>query len=157
MTTLLVIEGINPMPWRAPSAATRRFGGKVVPYTFPNPEVVLYQEAVREYVMAEYPSLEMIEPGQHGLYVSFWFWRSLNYGGQRRNAADTTNMVKALEDALQGLVYGNDKHNRTVTGNVVAQARDIEPLIMITAIAYESDPFIGTEQIARSAMGAAQE
>lgn len=147
---MLVIEGVNPFPWKAPSNSTMRRGGKVIPTSFPNPEVVLYQEAVREYVQDEYPNLEVIEPGEHGLHVTFWFWRSLNFGGQRRMPADATNLMKSLEDALQGLLYANDRYNRTVTSHVVVQAKDIEPLIMIVAMPYANDPFPGTEQIARN-------
>jgi hypothetical protein len=103
--------------------------------------LVVYQEALREYMMETYPDLEIIEPGPHGLKVAFFFWRSLNYGGQRRNPADATNLTKATEDALQGLVYLNDRANRSVCGNVVAQARDIEPLIIVSIERYEEDPF----------------
>lgn len=152
MTTMIVIEGVNPQPWKSPSAGTKRFGGKVVAYTYPNPEVVLYQEAVKEYVADEYPALVPVEPGEHGLLVTFWFWRSLNYGGQRRQRCDTTNLVKATEDALQGLLYTNDKHNRTVTGHIVAQDARVEPLIMVTAMPYVLDPFVDARRVALNVM-----
>lgn len=141
MTTRIVIEGVNPYPWRAPKNSTMRRGGKIIPTSYPDPEMVIYQEAVKEFIRDEYPRLELIPPGEHGLHVTFSYWRSLNYGGQRRNPVDVTNLNKALEDALQGLLYDNDRFNRTVTGNMVVQARDIEPLIMITAVQYESEPF----------------
>lgn len=147
-TEMLAIEGLNPMPWQSPRLGTIRKGGKIVPTSRPSDEVVVYQEAVKEAVMDRYPNLELIDHGLHGLVITFWFWRSLNFGGQIRRAADATNMQKCLEDALQGVVYVNDRFNRTVTSHVVAQERDIEPLILISVERYDRDPFADTRQFA---------
>ncbi len=152
MTTMLVIDCLNPQPWKGPKLGTVRKGGKIVPVSYPNDEIIIYQEAVKEYIRDEYPDLEQIVPGDFGLRVTFWFWRSLNYGGQRRNPADATNLQKALEDALQGILYDNDRFNRTVSSHIVMQGRDIEPLIMITAEPYEADPFADVRLFAKAAL-----
>jgi hypothetical protein len=71
------------------------------------------------------------------LEVKFWFWRRRDEyktpqaRTHRKHEADATNLQKATEDALQGILYKNDKDNRHVESFVVEQGPNVEPMIAI--------------------------
>ena len=137
----LLIEGINPMPWTAPQLGTKRVGGKVVPITFPKAELAEYQEAIHDTVASA-----VMEKGLQApvfakgtlLICEFFFWRQLesyNSLATGRKVTpkqpDVTNMLKATEDALQGVIYHNDTNNRVVSGHLVECGPEVEPRIML--------------------------
>lgn len=121
---LWIFLPLNPEPWTAPKMGIGRRGGKVYPHSIPDAQVKAYQEAIREELLAK--KIEMLPKGQwYDLY--FYWWRRLDEyelpSGRksRRHQADATNMQKATEDALQGVLIDNDRHVRKVGSEIVSQ------------------------------------
>jgi Holliday junction resolvase RusA-like endonuclease len=120
---------INPVPWRSPdfTAATGRGGKGRYVKAIPNQEVQNFQEAVRE-ALRQLPADEfntgLIAPPYE---LRFYLWRQLGNkesgSGRksREHVADATNMQKALEDALQGVLIGNDRDVARISTTIVAQ------------------------------------
>lgn len=107
------IEGINPENWKPTT------GGK---FRRKDPKLVAYQNAIKEHFW------DLVEPVfEKGtpLQVTFWFWRST----KGSKPADATNLQKALEDALNGLVWHDDRHNACISTEIVEQGPKVEPLI----------------------------
>ena len=124
---------LNPEPWSVGDAFVGKKGGKNFARVSPNPNLVTYQAAVRE-------ELEDAEPLDEGAYkLTFYLWRDLSgYISAsdrvvRQHQADATNMQKALEDALQGVLFDNDRYVRDIRTVIVQQGKNIEPRILIKA------------------------
>lgn len=126
---------INPVPWTSPTVSVGRRNGKPFPMVYASAELKAYQEAVREAVAPMW-----VEPPLEGdLWLSFKFWRDLPLGvmddekarNRRAHIADATNMQKALEDALQGILYKNDNRNQKVESEIVVQAAGTRPAILV--------------------------
>lgn len=120
---------LNPEPWAIGSVTPRRGGNRISP----NVNLVTYQEAVKE-ALAD---VEMLPPDYRK--ITFYFWRQqAQYIGmddrvRSRNQADSTNMQKALEDALQGVLFENDREVRDIRSMIVEQGYDVTPCIWIKA------------------------
>lgn len=101
---------INPDPWAIGPVGYARKNGKMTAYVGRNQQLDAYKQAVAEEMQSKNPKL--LE-GKIGL-VLFW-WRTIEEytTPQSRKArshdADNTNIQKATEDALQGILYKNDK------------------------------------------------
>lgn len=129
---IMLLEGLNPEPWAAPDI----YRGRGVK----NQDLRAYQNAVSELV-----SLELhqggwtipVFPKATPLVVCFAFWRqqatSRSASGRniRSRAADATNMQKATEDALQKLLFDNDRHNLTVASHVIEQGDGVNPAVLV--------------------------
>lgn len=123
--TTFVIEGINPEPWTASESSTGKKDGKFVTRFFKDEKLRSYQEAVKESLRADYPGWEQfIEP----VSLSFYFWRRLDGHAQ---VMDATNAQKALEDAIQGVLIGNDRQVKRITTIIFAQEATVMPKIVI--------------------------
>jgi Holliday junction resolvase RusA-like endonuclease len=131
----LYLAGINPVPWKAPSLGIGRAKGKPYPTAFKDAELDMYQQAVKA-------ELELILKGEDfrmftgAVDVQFFFWRLRDsYQGKTRRvvkqAADATNMQKALEDACQGILFKNDSQVRRITSTIVQQDQETVPAIGI--------------------------
>lgn len=83
-----------------------------------NQQLHMYQQAVKEEMQRCYPEAELLAPGYE---LDFWFWRNT----ERGNIADATNLQKATEDALQGILLKNDRLVVRVGSTVVAQGADV--------------------------------
>lgn len=124
---------VNPEPWAIGSPSVGKKGGKFYPRISPNPQLVSFQEAVRE-ALAD---AEPLPEGKYGL--TFYFWRRLDsYETQsgrrhRKHWADATNMQKATEDALQGVLFGNDRDVMDVHSKIVHQGPEVDGLIIVNA------------------------
>lgn len=136
-----IIEGVNPEPWAASEGAIGKRNGK--PFIqFHKPEQLRqYQESVKDIFSTMNPHhVEYI----HDIELVFYFWRQLTVyepmgegkSTQQAARADATNMQKALEDALQGILYKNDTEVKSIRSVVVEQERDTEPCILICAGTY---------------------
>lgn len=131
------ITGINPEPWVAPEHGIGRKNGKVYVQTYKSSGLQGYQDAVKEEIVTQNGHLsEWLAAREEKLQVTFWLWRTLDTSevdGRRRtrNIADATNMQKALEDALQGILYKNDRLNVDVRTIVVEQTPETMPHITI--------------------------
>ncbi|MGE0342539.1 MAG: hypothetical protein AB7O86_05685 [Porticoccaceae bacterium] len=129
----LLIEGINPQPWSAPTGSKSNF--------FSSDVLRDYKAAIRESIVEAFPDHPTFPKGEL-LTVEFYYSRSLA-GGE--HVADVTNMNKATEDALQrntragfrGLYY-DDKNNRRVTGEIVEQSREAELAILVRITPYRN-------------------
>lgn len=101
---------VNPEPWAIGSAYVRRGGGKSFASIAPDKTLKTYQEAIRAELMARGATL--LEPPYA---LEFYFWRqNAQYKSPKgrtmtRNTPDTTNMQKATEDAIQGVLIDNDR------------------------------------------------
>lgn len=111
---------INPEPWAVGPLDIMRRGGKIVPTYGRNQQLHMYQEALRDEIKRTYPPhmQEILRPGYE---LDFWFWRNTEKG----NVADATNLQKATEDALQGLLLQNDREVVRVASTIVEQGPDV--------------------------------
>lgn len=129
MQELWLVLELNPEPWRVGPVSGVRRGGKIGGYVAPDKQLVAYENAVREQVMQKLNWSEgdpLIFDCQVSLTLYLWRAMSEYATPQARTArnheADATNMLKATEDALQKIVYKNDKDNRRVTSEIVEQS-----------------------------------
>lgn len=112
-----IVWDINPEPWRVPGVP--RYGKAVK-----NGKLVAYQQALKDELPDQNPTAHIHEGL---LYVDFFFWRST----AANQPADATNLQKATEDALQGVLYVNDKSNRYVSSMVCEQSPTTQPVILV--------------------------
>jgi Holliday junction resolvase RusA-like endonuclease len=122
---------INPEPWAIGPVGVKRVNGKMVPYVGRNTQLHMYKEAVREVL------------GDPGLFIEgkvelkFFFWRNrAEYSTpqartHRKHEADGTNMAKSTEDALQGVLFKNDKDTNHMQWTVVEQGPNVKGRIVI--------------------------
>ena len=127
----IVIRGINPEPW---AIGTVNCWGKGKGTISPNIKVLNYQKALQEEL-----SLRNLEPSEplwaQDLHILYF--RST----ERGQPADVTNLNKATEDALQGILFANDRINRKVTGEIIEQHPHVEHVGLIIEIKdYDFDP-----------------
>lgn len=101
---------LNPEPWAMGTVSVVGPKGRKFPKVSPNKTLKAYQDAIREELALQGA---VILPGMHSL--RFTFSRQLvayMTGSGRtstRNHADTSNMGKGTEDALQGVLLDNDR------------------------------------------------
>lgn len=124
---------VNPEPWAIGTPGIGKRGGKLTPYISPNPQLAAYKQAVQE-------ALADAEPLPQGDYqLTFYFWRRLDsYETQsgrrhRKHAVDATNMQKATEDALQGVLFDNDRNVQDVRSIIVHQGSEVDGLVILEA------------------------
>lgn len=127
---------LNPEPWAVGDAGIGRKNGKLFARISPEPNLKAFQEAVKE----ETEDWEMLPYSEFKL--TFYLWRqqvsyiSTSDKRVQRHQADATNMQKALEDALQGVLFDNDRAVRDIRTVVVAQGPNVVPKIIIKAEEY---------------------
>lgn len=104
---------VNPQPWAVGtfSAVRNKQTGKLVTRPSPDMTLVTYQNSIRE--LLETQGAVMRE-GKYALRFTFSrqlekYIKNTGKGTATRNHADGTNMMKATEDALQGVIIGNDR------------------------------------------------
>lgn len=134
---MIVRLELNPIPWTSGTAGIRRVNGKLVPYIAKDPGLAAYQTAVREQLIAALDgntSVHLVHPPYK---IVFYLWRALEQADvgmdrkRRAHQADATNMQKALEDALQGILIGNDRDVDDIRTVLVEQGPDVEPGIVV--------------------------
>lgn len=117
--------GINPEPWAVGPLQVGRRNGKVFPTMGRNAGLAAYQEAIREELGDDFIPIK----GKQ--IVRFYFWRNqptyLTEAGRmhQKHVADVTNMQKALEDALQGVIFDNDRDTWDIRSVIVDQGPDV--------------------------------
>lgn len=132
MSEWIIIAGINPIPWKAPTLGTSRKGSRVYPTASKDGELRMFQEAIKEEL--ENYSFPLTEGP---ITLEFRLWRQLdtyeNAKGHtvRKHKADATNMQKALEDALQGILFKNDNQVVKITTTIESQTVNTESRIEI--------------------------
>jgi Holliday junction resolvase RusA-like endonuclease len=122
------VLSINPDPWAIGPLGVGKRNGKMFPYVGRNTQLDSYKQAIKE-------ELREIEPLPQGDYeLNFYFWRRLDeHGSGRKHIADATNMQKATEDALQDVLFDNDRNVRDIRSVVVEQDSDTTPCVVIRA------------------------
>jgi hypothetical protein len=120
---------VNPEPWAVGPVSVGRKAGKMIPIVGRNQQMEAYKEAIREEFAMRYPG-DKILPGQYSL--DFFFWRRLDAGvtagrDRRQHQADGTNLMKATEDALQGLIIDNDRNVMRSAWTIVSQGPGVAP------------------------------
>lgn len=133
---------VNPEPWAVGPLSLGRRGGKMFPKMERNASVFSFKEAVRGELKDR---IQGMPPGVYDL--DFYLWRRLeSYIGESgrkatAHVADATNMQKALEDALQGILFDNDRDVRRIRSEIVEQGPDVVPGIAIYATEYVAREF----------------
>lgn len=118
---------LNPEPWRiGPIACVGKRGIRVGR----DQQLAAYQEAIKESL----GKCKMIE-GKVRLVIYLWrnrpeYTTALSRR-HRKHEADATNMQKALEDALQGVLFRNDRDVVDIRTVVVEQGPDVSECIII--------------------------
>lgn len=142
---VIFIKDLNPEPW-TPGTASLGFKGKQrYPVISKDQRLRDYQEGVKENIKEAYPTLEMFPEGVE-LHLICKFWRQLEHytSGRGREAArkvaDATNLTKAVEDALQTILYKNDNQVKHSEGEIIMEGPDVAPRIMILCCERVRDP-----------------
>lgn len=124
MDELWLAIPVNPEPWAMGTAFAMRHEGQLSARVGQNKQLDSFKKAVKECIEGQ-PMLE----GKYTIHA--WFWRNrATYTTQaqrthRKHEADLTNMQKALEDALQGIVIGNDRDVQEFHSYMVDQGPDV--------------------------------
>ena len=125
---------LNPISWRVGPAGVARSGstGKTRAYIGRDAELHNYQQAVKE---------ELNRQGACMLdgpvVITAYFWRNLSsFQGEKKKTrdhqSDGTNMLKALEDACQGILFKNDSGNVTGLWHIIEQGPNVEAKIILS-------------------------
>lgn len=131
MTERWFVLDLNPEPWAIGPVGYSRRGGKMSAYVGRNQQLDAYKQAVVEAIGDHHTLIE----GK--VKLRFYFWRNrAEYStpqarSHRKHEADATNMQKATEDALQGILFKNDKDVNDVQSIVVEQGPDVQGRIVI--------------------------
>lgn len=147
MTDLWLVLELNPEPWRVGPVGIHRKGGRVGGHVGRDQQLDAYKNAVAEQVMLKLGWKEgdpLVFDSKVKLTIYFWRVRSSYSTPQarthRKHEADGTNLFKATEDALQGILYKNDKDNSRGNWEIVEQGENTVPRIIIHA-----EPYIGLD------------
>lgn len=130
--------GINPEPWAVGPAGVSRTNGKLAPFIGRNQQLAAFQEAVRDELGADHIMLD------GPVSVRFYFWRRRSdyttpqARRHRKHDADVTNLQKATEDALQKILFENDKQVVHVESHIMDQGPDVVGKIVIALTAGEN-------------------
>lgn len=138
------IINVNPEPWAIGPVGVSRRNGKLIPYVGRNAQLAAYQEAVREDLGPQ----ELMEGKFH---LSFIFFRNRaeyetpQARTHRKHEADLTNLQKATEDALQGVLFKNDKDVIEVHSIMAEQGPDVTGRILLSI--YEDPANFWSDQV----------
>jgi len=134
MIDVFTITGINPEPWVPPEGSVGRKGGGTFVQFHKSAGLAGYQQAIKEEVAFQNHIDQTRYPVDESAQITFWLWRQRDQSDDRRQTrrqADATNMQKALEDALQGILFVNDRKNFDVRTIIWEQFHDTIPHIII--------------------------
>lgn len=107
--------------------------GKLIVVSGRDELVASYQEEIRDELSRQ--GAYLMDPGYK---IEFFFHRikeTVNTGSGRRNTrstSDATNMQKAIEDAMQGVVITNDTHTVDIHSRIVpSDSMTSEPFVFV--------------------------
>lgn len=130
---------VNPVQWEVGPLSTGRRDGKVFPRIGRSENLHSFQEEVKE-ELGDAPIVKFTRDVE----VHFYFWQKLETyrapSGRlvTKKAADATNMQKATEDALQDILFDNDRQVKRIVSEIVEQGKDVDPGIAIMICDYNS-------------------
>lgn len=142
LMTRYIIHGINPEPWVTSEAATGKRNGKIFTRFFKSAGLDAYQKAVQSELREQ---IQEFHPEPTSIGLTFYFWRQLTaYEADsktvRKHAADATNMQKAIEDAMQGIAFDNDRQVIHSESWIMDVGLHVEPLIVIDVTSSPGRP-----------------
>jgi Holliday junction resolvase RusA-like endonuclease len=113
---------VNPEPWEVPPFSVGRRNKKLVAVAGRSERLYAYQSAIKE-------ELEALNPVAIGgdIELQFYFWRQ----STEKVVADVTNLQKATEDALQGVLFDNDRQVKYVRSVIADQRPITNPCVVI--------------------------
>lgn len=123
---------LNPQPWAIGPLSMGRKGTGFFPKIGPNTQLTVYQNAVREALRSQSAKLITGE-----VELKFYFSRALESSVRssgkttRANTADATNLQKATEDALQGILIENDRMVVAVSSVIFNQGPEARSFVII--------------------------
>ena len=123
---------VNPEPWAVGPVGYARRSGKMSAYVGRNAQLEAFKEAVREALGDGHEKIV----GRVAL--QFFFWRNrADYKTpqartHRKHEADVTNLQKSTEDALQGILFENDKDTNDIRSVLVEQGPDVPGRIVLS-------------------------
>lgn len=129
---------VNPVPWTAPEASVGRKNGGTFVNFYSSQELKNYKEAIAAEV--EHQLDEDWAPLEDEIALEFFFYRRLDSQERatkrrsRSHIADATNMQKAVEDALQGVLFVNDSQVVDVRSVIVRQDEDADPCVAVRLV-----------------------
>lgn len=122
---------VNPEPWAIGPVGVSRTGGKLRPYVGRNAQLFAFQETVK----AALEGSPEMEAGKYSVRLILWRERAEYETPQarthRKHEADATNMQKAFEDALQGVLFKNDKDVIDIHTSVIKQGPGVHGKIVL--------------------------
>lgn len=138
------VFSVQPEPWQVPPMNVARKGGKLFVKSGKDQQLASYQETLRELFKETYPEPELVDGNQK---LVFYFWRKLEvYKGVtrkvQRNPVDVTNLQKATEDALQGILFKNDSQVKDIRSVFVEQTIATSGLVVIRHEHYNDDAML---------------
>lgn len=129
---------VNPEPWVVPPFYAARSGKHLTVRSGRDQGLHAYQEAVREQLIEQ--GAEMLE-GPYGLrfhfYVDLEKYTTATGRKVTQNTPDVTNLQKAIEDALQGVVIHNDRE----VVYTASSRRMSEGALAIVEVFYELEEY----------------
>jgi Holliday junction resolvase RusA-like endonuclease len=123
---------VNPEPWAIGPVTPGRRNNKLFATVGQNQQLAAYQAAILDEI-----SLQNPVKLTGNLDIRFFFWRNraayttANQRQHRKHEADCTNLIKATEDALQGILFDNDRDNTHVEGWLVEQGPETEGMVFV--------------------------
>lgn len=123
------VTGLNPVPWKATRYGAAAKVGKVGLAGDEN--LMVYKRALKEEIVLQNAHLVQVPKGVPVRVVIFIHRRLEVWDGGHNMWADATNLQKSTEDALNKILWTDDKNNRSVRTEVVEQDADVEPHILI--------------------------
>ena len=124
---------VNPEPWAVGNIGVGRRGDKLTAYMGQNNQLASYKEAIREELETLWPH----PPIEGKVALRLFFWRRQDVyerakgGKHMKHEVDATNLQKSTEDALQGMVLGNDRDVQFVSSFLVEQGPEVEGRILV--------------------------
>ncbi len=120
---------LQPESWEVGAAYASRRGGAIRGGLGPSAKVEAFEAAVREELESQQPTMQTGD-----VSIKIFLWRQL---GHRIKKADATNMQKAIEDAMQGVVIENDRNVRSISTEIMEQDVDVDfPRILVNVAPY---------------------
>lgn len=133
------VVAVNPYPWKVPPMSVGRKGKALFVTAGRDEGLYTYQQAIKEQLEFMAPTI-ILGP----VKLRLWFYRNIpeyttpQGRRARKHEADTTNLQKATEDALQGLLYANDKDVKDIHSVLVDQSPVAASLLVICAEPYDN-------------------
>lgn len=131
---------INPQGWAVGPLAVKRMNNKLIPFMGRNQELHMFKETVKEELFSRYGALIPVDEDVE-LCVYAWQrldeYRSATGRKSKDKFADLTNIVKAAEDAIQGVLIKNDNRVMAQRNVIMDRSPSINGCLVICLRTWE--------------------